>query len=271
MSGVHYLDIDGIRLEAEWIGPQPREAPTLVLLHEGLGCISLWKDFPRRLAELSGWGVLVYSRQGYGGSDPIEVPRPLTYMHHEGLEVLPRLLDVAGIRQTILVGHSDGASIALINAGGVQDPRVIGVVLMAPHVLTEPICVDSIREAREAYLHGKLRESLKRHHGDNVDCAFWGWNRTWLAPDFLDWNIEEYLPDIEIPILQIQGRQDEYGTAAQLEAIERHVRGPVTTVWLDDCRHSPHRDQPEAVLSAMLDFLPSLASLPRSRSGTTDG
>ncbi|HEX5513297.1 MAG TPA: alpha/beta hydrolase, partial [Gammaproteobacteria bacterium] len=164
MSETKYLDVDGVRLETLWIGPRPAEAPTLVLLHEGLGSVSLWKDFPQRLAELSGWGVLAYSRQGYGRSDPVEVPRPLSYMHHEGLEVLPKLLNAAGIRQTILVGHSDGASIALINAGGVQDPRVIGAVLMAPHVLTEEISVASIRQARTAYEQGKLRESLKRHH-----------------------------------------------------------------------------------------------------------
>jgi pimeloyl-ACP methyl ester carboxylesterase len=267
MSETKYLDVDGVRLETSWIGPGPVEAPTLVLLHEGLGSVSLWKDFPQRLAELSGWGVLAYSRQGYGRSDPVEVPRPLSYMHHEGLQVLPKLLNAAGIRQTILIGHSDGASIALINAGGVQDPRVIGAVLMAPHVLTEEISVASIHQARAAYEQGKLRESLKRHHGDNVDCAFWGWNRAWLDPGFLEWNIEEYLPDIDIPLLQIQGYQDEYGTAVHLEAIERQVRGPVTSLWLDGCGHSPHRDQPEAVLNAILDFLPSLASLPKNRSG----
>lgn len=260
-----HLEVDGVRLEATWLGPGPAEAPTLTLLHEGLGCVAMWKGFPQQLAELTGWGVLVYSRQGYGGSDPVELPRPLSYMHHEGLEVLPRLLDVAGIRQTVLVGHSDGASIALINAGGVRDPRVIGAVLMAPHVRNEAVCVASIRQAREAYEQGPLRESLERYHGANVDCAFWGWNRAWLDPGFLAWNIEEYLPDIEIPLLQIQGHQDEYGSSVHLEAIARQARGPVATIWLDDCRHSPQRDQPDAVLDAIADFLPILAGRRNSR------
>jgi len=261
MSEMDHLTVDGVRLEARWLGPGPDEAPTLVLLHEGLGCVSLWRDFPERLAEATGWGVLVYSRQGYGASDPVEVPRPLSYMHREGLEVLPGVLDAAGIRQTILVGHSDGASIALINAGGVPDPRVIGLVLMAPHVLTETFCVASIREARKAFEEGGLRQGLARHHGDNVDCAFWGWNHAWLDPAFLHWNIEEYLPDIEVPILQMQGREDQYGTEVHLERIERQVQGPVQSIWLDDCGHSPHRDRPDAALQAIVDFVPDLATL----------
>lgn len=270
MSDMDHLIVDGVRLEAKWLGPGPTEAPTLVLLHEGLGCVSLWKDFPERLSESTGWGVLVYSRQGYGGSDPVELPRPLSYMHEEGLEVLPKVLDAAGIRQCFLVGHSDGASIALINAGGVPDPRVIGLVLMAPHVLTEQFCVDSIEKSRRAYEKGPLRQGLERHHGKNVDSAFWGWNQAWLDPDFLDWNIEEYLPDVYQPILQIQGRQDEYGTDVHFDSIERLVNGPVTSVWLDDCGHSPQRDQPEATLQAIIDFIPSLDTLkPRSRAQQT--
>lgn len=248
------LDAGGVQLEYLWRGPSPDEAPTLVFLHEGLGCAALWKEFPERVAEATGLGVMAYSRQGYGGSDPAEVPRPLTYMHDEGLRVLPDVLDAAGIRSAILVGHSDGASIALINAGGRSDPRVRGLVLMAPHVFNEELSVRSIRDAREAYESGGLRAQLARWHGDNVDCAFWGWNRAWLDPGFLDWNIEEYLAGIEVPCLVIQGEDDQYGTIKQVEAIERGVAGPVERLMLPDCRHAVYRDQPEATLDAIARF-----------------
>lgn len=248
------LDVGGVQLEYVWFGPGPERSPTLVLLHEGLGCAALWKGFPERVAEATGLGVMAYSRKGYGGSDPVEVPRPLTYMHEEGLDVLPDVLDAAGIGSAILVGHSDGASIALINAGGRQDPRVLGLVLMAPHVFNEELSVRSIRKAKEAYETGQLREQLARWHGDNVDCAFWGWNRAWLDPGFLEWNIEEYLPSIEIPCLVIQGEDDQYGTIEQVEAIRRQVAGPVEVMMLPDCRHSVFRDQPDATLDAIARF-----------------
>jgi len=248
------LDVGGGTLEYVWSGPPPGEAPTLVFLHEGLGCAALWKGFPEQVAQATGFGVMAYSRFGYGASDPVEVPRPLTYMHHEGLEVLPAVLDAAGIRSTVLVGHSDGASIALINAGGRPDPRVHGLVLMAPHVFNEDLSVASIREAKTAYENGRLREQLARWHGDNVDCAFWGWNHAWLDPGFLEWNIEEYLPGIDIPCLVIQGEDDQYGTIAQVEAIERQVAGPVEVMMLPDCRHSVFRDQPGAALDAVARF-----------------
>lgn len=251
-----YLEVDGVRLEYRWLGPPPEAAPTLVFLHEGLGCVALWKDFPDRVAEATGWGVLVYSRAGYGGSDPVHVPRPLSYLHSEGLEVLPRVLDAAGVRRAILVGHSDGASIALINAGGVRDPRVSGAVIMAPHVFNEQRAVDSIRKTQAAYESGTLREGLARYHGDNVDVAFWGWCRAWLDPEFWHWKLEQYLAPIAIPLLLIQGKDDEYGSAAQIEAIERQVTGSVETLWLPRCGHVPHRDQPEATLRAIRSFVP---------------
>ncbi len=248
------LDVDGVGLEYAWIGPPAADAPTLVLLHEGLGCAAMWKDFPERLAGATGQGVMAYSRRGYGGSDPVEVPRPLTYMHDEGLEILPAVLDAAGIHSAILVGHSDGASIALIHAGGVRDPRVRCLVLMAPHVFNEELSVRSIREAKDAYDSGPLREQLARYHGDNVDGAFRGWNRAWLDPGFLDWNIEEFLPNIRVPCLLIQGEDDQYGTVKQVEAIQRQVAGPVELLMLPDCRHSPQRDQPEKTLEAIERF-----------------
>lgn len=255
MSRDFRLEAAGKRLEACWIGPSPEQAPTLVFLHEGLGCVALWKDFPQRLTAATGCGGLVYSRAGYGASDPVELPRPLTYMHHEGLETLPQVLDTAGIHRAVLVGHSDGASIALIHAGAVRDPRVEGLVLMAPHVFNEPLCVASIEKARDAYREGALRQSLAKYHGDNVDVAFWGWNRAWLDPGFLEWNLESFLPGVAVPALLIQGLDDEYGTAAQIEAIERQTAAPTTTLWLDSCGHAAYRDRPKAVIEATAEFL----------------
>ncbi|GAB4351161.1 MAG: alpha/beta hydrolase [Gammaproteobacteria bacterium] len=250
-----FLTVDGVRLEFQRYRAAKSGIPALVFLHEGLGSLSMWKDFPARVADATGCEVLVYSRQGYGRSDPVEVPRPLTYMHDEGLRVLSKVLDAAGLGEVVLVGHSDGGSIALIHAGGVGDPRVRGLILMAPHVFNEPMCVASIREARTAYETTDLREKLQRFHGDNVDCAFWGWNRAWLDPDFMQWNIEEYLDGVRVPVLLIQGEEDQYGSLSQLEAIERQVRGPVERLVLPRCAHSPHRDQPEATLEAIARFI----------------
>lgn len=260
-----WLTVDGCRLEATWSGPRPADAPTLVLLHEGLGCVSLWRDFPEALAELTGCGVLTYSRAGYGASDLVDLPRPLTYMHDEARRVLPRVLDAANVRDAILIGHSDGASIALINAGCQADPRVRGVVLMAPHVFTEPMNLASIRDARSAYNdpQTRLREKLARYHGD-VDVAFRGWNDAWLDPDFVEWNLEGFVNGIRCPILLIQGHQDEYGTGAQLSAIARGAQVSCETLLLEQCGHSPQRDQPEATLAAIGQFLNALGQLQRS-------
>ena len=227
-----------------------------MFLHEGLGCVDIWRDFPDRLAAATGCAALVYSRAGYGRSSPVPVPRPLRYMHDEGLGVLPRLLDAAGLEEVVLVGHSDGASIALIHAGG-ADPggRVRGVVAEAPHVLCEDLSVASIRRAREDFLHGDLRPKLARLHGENVDCAFWGWNRAWLDPGFARWNIEEYLPSIRVPLLVLQGRQDPYGTEEQIRRIRAWCGGPTEVLLLDDCGHAPHRDQPAVALEAMSGFV----------------
>jgi pimeloyl-ACP methyl ester carboxylesterase len=251
-----FLEVDGASLEYRYVRPDAPGRPTLVFLHEGLGCVAIWRDFPDRLAEATGCGALVYSRAGYGRSSPVPLPRPLRYMHDEGLAALPRLLDAAGLDDVILVGHSDGASIALVHAGG-ADPRrrVRAVVTEAPHVLCEDLSVRSIREARRAYEEGDLRARLARLHGDHVDVAFWGWNRAWLDPGFMAWNIEEYLPAIRVPILVVQGRQDQYGTAEQYERIRAAAGGPVEVVLLDACGHSPHRDQREATLEAMRSFL----------------
>jgi pimeloyl-ACP methyl ester carboxylesterase len=246
--------VAGKKIEAVWHGPAPDRAPTLVLLHEGLGCVAMWRDFPEKLAQRTGCGVLVYSRPGYGKSDPVPLPRPLTYMHDEAFEVLPAVLDQAKIQKCILVGHSDGASIAAIYAGGRQDFRVRGLVLMAPHFFCEDISVRSIADAKEAYEKTDLRERLARYHGDNVDVAFWGWNRAWLDPDFRNWDITEFLPTVRVPMLVIQGRDDQYGTAAQIETAQNETFCPVEVLYLDRCRHAPQFDQPDATLEAIAEF-----------------
>jgi pimeloyl-ACP methyl ester carboxylesterase len=252
---LRHLLAGGHRLEYEWHGPAPEAAPTLVFLHEGLGCVALWRDFPARLAEATGLGALVYSRAGYGGSDPVPVPRPLRFMHDEALLVLPEALEAMRVRDAILVGHSDGGSIALIHAGGVPGPRVRALILEAPHVFVEDLSVRSIALAADSYRQGDLRARLERHHGANVDVAFWGWNRAWLDPGFRSWNIEEYLSGVHCPVLAIQGEDDEYGTLAQIGAIEAGCGGPVRRLVLPDCGHSPHRAQSDATLLAMADFV----------------
>ena len=247
----------GHRLEVVRLGPAPGAAPTLVFLHEGLGSVSAWRDFPERVVSATGLGALVYSRWGYGKSEPVVVPRPLKYMHDEALVTLPQVLVAAGIEQAVLVGHSDGASIALIFAGSglPEASRVRGLVLEAPHVFVEDLSVRSIAKAAEAYSTGDLRARLARHHGDNVDGAFWGWNRAWLDPGFLIWNIEEYLPRVRAPSLVIQGQDDPYGTIAQVESIETKSGGPVSRLVLPRCGHAPHRDQPEATIEAVARFV----------------
>ncbi len=248
----------GHRLETVWLGPRSDQAPTLVFLHEGLGSVSMWRDFPARVAEATGCGALVFSRLGYGKSDPVTLPRPLDYMQREGRDTLPEVLDAAGVREAILVGHSDGGSIAIVHAATERQARVRGLVLMAPHVFVEDVSVTSIARAADAYRTTDLRARLARHHGDNVDGAFWGWNRAWLDPGFRAWNIEEYLPRVRVPVLAIQGADDEYGTLAQIDAIERGAGGMVQRVVLAACGHSPHRDQPEATLDASVRFVRTL-------------
>jgi pimeloyl-ACP methyl ester carboxylesterase len=251
---VDSLFVDGHRLEIARIGSG---SPTLVLLHEGLGCVGMWRDFPSLLASKCALPLFAFSRRGYGGSDPIDLPRPLHYMEDEA-RALPALLDAAQIDDAILVGHSDGASIALIQAGS-GNSRIRGLVLIAPHVFCEDLSVASITHAREQYEHGDLRPRLQRWHGDNVDCAFWGWNRAWLDPDFRRWNIEKFIPGIGCPILIIQGQDDPYGTIAQLEAIERAAKVPVTRLLLPRCGHSPHRNFPSVVVAAIADFARTLS------------
>jgi pimeloyl-ACP methyl ester carboxylesterase len=241
----------GVRLEYERV-PGAGLSPTIVMLHEGLGSISMWREFPRQVAEATGHEVLVYSRQGYGRSSPLEGPRPVRFMHDEALVVLPEILDALDVRRPILLGHSDGGSIALIHAGG-SGREVAGLVLLAPHVMVEDISIASIAAARVAYAETDFRARLARHH-DDVDGAFRGWNEVWLNPEFRGWSIEEYLPRIKCPVLAIQGEDDEYGTMEQLDRIGRaipHAR----ILKLARCGHSPHRDSAEDVLEAVRGFV----------------
>jgi pimeloyl-ACP methyl ester carboxylesterase len=249
-----FVGLGSMRLEYRMIGPRPGAAPTIVMLHEGLGCVGLWGDFPDRLQAATGAGVFVYSRAGYGKSSPVKLPRPLAFMHEEAREVLPKLLDAIGFQRGILVGHSDGASISAIYAGSVQDHRVRGLVLMAPHFFTEDMGIAEIARAKVAYETTDLRQKLSRWH-DDVDNAFRGWNDAWLDPDFRKWDITEPLAYIRVPILIVQGEGDQYGTARQIEVAQEECYCPVDVALLPNARHAPHREAPEATLGAISEFI----------------
>jgi pimeloyl-ACP methyl ester carboxylesterase len=251
-AGTLEVTVQGHRLEVQRIPGRGRHATELVFLHEGLGSISHWKSFPARVAAATGFPAVVYSRYGSGNSDLLEEPRPVTFMHDEALKALPELLAKLNLEAPILIGHSDGASIALIYAG--VHNRVRGLVLLAPHVFVEDLTLKSIAEAKVKFETTNLPEKLARHHRDAAR-TFWGWNSIWLHPDFRRWNIEEYLPRITCPILVIQGLDDQYGTMAQPEAIARQSRGPVEVLRLADCGHSAHRDHPDAVLERIAQFV----------------
>ena len=246
------VEAGGHALEVERIDVGARERPALVFLHEGLGSVAMWRDFPGRLAHATGCDAVVYSRRGYGKSDPLTAPHGVRYMHHEALTILPELLDKLAIARPILVGHSDGGSIALIHAGARIRP-LAAVVTLAAHVLVEDISVRSIADANVAYETTDFRSKLARYHAD-VDSVFWAWNRIWLHPDFRVWNVEEYLPRIACPVLAIQGEDDEYGTMEQMRRIGAQVPD-VELLELEDCRHSPHKDQPQATLDAITRFV----------------
>jgi pimeloyl-ACP methyl ester carboxylesterase len=251
-----FIDIGGQRVEYARLAGAPSMS-TLVFLHEGLGSMAMWRDFPQRVADATGHPALVYSRAGYGRSSPLIAPRRPDYMHVEALTTLPVLLDRLAIEAPILIGHSDGASIALIHAGsGARAVRAVAAI--APHVFVEDIALTSIAQARRVFDEGDLRQRLARYHA-NVDSAFHGWNDIWLAPDFRDWNIESFLHGIACPVALVQGEDDEYGTLAQIDAIEHQVAGPVERIVLAECGHAPQRDQPEATLSALKNFIAAVA------------
>jgi len=243
-----------LALEYQWVGSAGAAQPVVVFLHEGLGSIAMWKEFPQRFCERHGLRGLVYSRYGYGNS----TPRPPAerwapdFMHRQAREVLPALLAALGIERPWLFGHSDGGSIALLYAASFPE-NLRGVIVVAPHIFVEDISVESIRMARDAYLSQGLRERLARYHAD-VDSAFRGWNDIWLDPAFRDWNIEAELGAIRCPVLAVQGEDDEYGTLEQIQGIAR--KAPQTRILvLPRCGHSPHRDQPEALIREAGDFI----------------
>jgi pimeloyl-ACP methyl ester carboxylesterase len=243
-----FVRAGGHRLEIERIVGRD-SAPTLVFLHEGLGSVALWRDFPHKLAAATGAPALVYSRYGYGKSDPLRGQRGVDYMHVEALTVLPELRSSLGLHDVVLVGHSDGASIALIHAGTAKW-SVRGLIVEAPHVFVEDISIAGITAAKRAFETGDLSRRLARYH-DDCGGAFCGWNKIWLHPEFRAWNITTYLPGVHCPVLAIQGAADEYGTLAQLDAVTSGVTGPTVKLVLPDCGHAPHRDQTAATLAAM--------------------
>ena len=247
------LDLGNQQLEYRWVGPRPADAPTCVLLHEGLGCVGLWGDFPDRLAAVTGLGVLAYSRAGYGGSSTISLPRPLNYMEREAIDVLPRLLQAVGFQRGLLIGHSDGASIATIYAGSVEDHRISGLVLVAPHFFVEDMGLAAIAEAKVAYESGDLRPRLARWH-QNVDAAFEGWNGAWLDPGFRAWDITDALAYIRVPVAIIQGVDDQYGTQRQIAVAEEECYCPVEVTLLEGVQHAPQREQPGRVAQVIAEF-----------------
>lgn len=258
--------IDRGMLEHGWWGPEPTDdAATVVLLHEGLGSVSLWRDVPDRLAASTGLSVFAYSRFGYGSSDPAPLPRPMTYMHDEAQVVLPQVLGVAGIKRVVLVGHSDGGSIATIYAGSEALSRTVqllGLVTIAAHFIVEDLNIASIRQIKADYDTGVLRKRMARHH-DNVDNAFRGWNDAWLDPRFRDFNITGFLPHIQVPILALQGTVDPYGTDEQLRVFEANVQAPITTRLIEGAQHTPHLQAKEKTLAAITSFI---AKLPQGAS-----
>ena len=262
MTSTEFVTIDWrgrqVQIEHQWIGREREDARLVVFLHEGLGSVSMWRDFPQRLCDALGARGLVWSRQGYGRSTP-RAPQELwdpDFMHRQAQEVMPTFfaglgLDTASCKPW-LFGHSDGGSIALLHAAAFPD-RVAGTIVLAPHIMVEDLSVASITKARTAYETTDLRQRLAHHH-DDPDSAFWGWNRIWLDPRFRDWSIGEELDSITCPVLAVQGLNDEYGTLEQIRGIERRV--PQTRLLeLPDCGHSPHKDQPGAVIAAALSFV----------------
>jgi pimeloyl-ACP methyl ester carboxylesterase len=263
-----FASVEGRQIEYRMIPGDALAQPTLVFLHEGLGCVALWRDFPDKVAARLGVRALIYSRFGYGQSDGLTAKRTPRFMHEEALAVLPALLDQLGIDNPLLVGHSDGASIAIIHAAASERP-VSGLALMAPHVLVEQVCVDSIAHIRDTYSTGPLKSRLAKYHA-HVDDAFLGWADIWLEPEFRNWSIEGLVASVEAPMLLIQGLQDEYGTLEQIDRIEARAAGPTERLVLERCGHSPHRDQEAAVADAIVAFAKDVRR-GRQRTGISKG
>jgi pimeloyl-ACP methyl ester carboxylesterase len=253
-----HIQAAGWRIRARRLPSAPgnTQAP-LVFLHEGLGCIEMWRDFPQRLCALTGRAGLLYDRRGYGGSDLLSGRWPYDYLVQEAGIFLPEVLDACDIDRAVLVGHSDGGSIALL-AAALHGSRVCAAVTEAAHVLVEDITLAGIRRTVAAYASTELKTRLATYHGDNTESVFRRWADTWLAADFQPWNIEVYLPRVTCPLLILQGREDEYATADQVRRIAAGVSGPTRVALLPDCGHIPHFQAPEAVLAEMVPFIQNL-------------
>ena len=255
------LTAAGASLEYRCWGPAPDDAPTVVMLHEGLGSVAQWRDAPAEIADRTGFGVLAYSRAGYGGSDPVPLPRPLDYMERE-VGPLGAVMDAVGVRRAVLLGHSDGASIAALYAGSVSDQRVRGLILLAPHFFTEAAGLAAIRAAGEAWETGDLRARLAKYHAD-PEVAFRGWHDAWTDPGFAAWNIGDSIDHWRVPVLAVQGREDPYGTLAQIEEIDTRIYSPLETLILEGCGHDPLREKREETLAGIAGFCARLDRLER--------
>ncbi|MDH3232824.1 MAG: alpha/beta hydrolase [Alphaproteobacteria bacterium] len=249
----------GHRLHYEWIGPGPDDAPTLVLLHHALGSVETWGDFPTRLSDTTGLSALVYSRWGHGKSDPIPPsPRPRDYFEYEAWTALPELLTAAGVREAILVGHSDGGTIAIFYAARPHPAPVRGLITMAAHIFYDRHSLAGMKKGREAWLRGEMAAGMERYHGDRAEGMYRSWSDRWLQPEALGWNAEHILPAITCPALIMQGSEDEFGVPGQVDAIVRGVSGRAEGVLMDGIGHEPHREVPERIIATITAFLAGL-------------
>ena len=249
-----FLKLRSGKIEIQWHREGQNNCPTLIFLHEGLGCIRMWKNFPEKVSKHTGCPSLVFSRFGYGHSDPCPLPWKINFMHHEAKKLLPDIIKKTQIKNYILIGHSDGGSISIIFAGSPCEKGLKGVITLAAHVFCEPTTVDCIRQAKINYEYRGLRQGLEKYHGKNTENAFRGWNDVWLSPNFIHWNIEKYLSRIKVPMLAIQGKNDPYGTLKQIDIIKNQMPYAKTCL-IDDCGHSPHLEQPGKVLAAVTQFI----------------
>ena len=248
-----FVQADGCSLEYACYGPEPQSAPTIVMLHEGLGCVRLWREFPKFVSESTGFGVFAYSRAGYGQSDSVSLPRSVDYMTREAQDVLPDVLNSIGLMRGILLGHSDGATISAIYAGSVSDLRIRGLILIAPHFFAEEAGLLEIARVGRNFGISDMKLKMAKYHR-NPEAAFRGWNDVWLHPDFKRWNVSDVIDHLRIPVLAIQGEDDQYGTLAQISEIEDRINSPFEKLILPKCGHSPHINQPEMTLAAITEF-----------------
>lgn len=253
-----FVEAGGHRLAVEKVNPNRQsfngELPTIVFLHEGLGSIGQWRDFPAALCMMTGLAGLVYDRWGYGKSDPVSLPRPTRYLHDEALTTLPEVLEKCGVHESIFIGHSDGGTIELIFSS-VHPAYVLGIATEAAHVFVEDVTVKGIQEAVQTYRTTDLPQRLSKYHGANTDLMFRGWAETWLSAEFRSWNVEEYLPGVVCPVLAIQGVDDQYGTPAQVDSITGKVTGPARKLLIPACGHIPHHEARAVVLSEINRFV----------------